>query len=87
MRFVLFLPLTILFACDANTTKPSGSNQTGLDATDKQCDQLKKDLEESIDKTIAELKKQGMDSSMIPSRNELKKQFEAPLKANGCSGY
>ena len=84
--FPIFLA-SLFLGCDSNTTKPSGDYQTGIDATDKQCAQLKKDLEKSIDKTIADLKKQGMDSSMIPSRSEIKKQFEGPLKANGCSGY
>ena len=77
----------ILFACDTNTTEPSGENQTGLDATDKQCEQLKKDLEKSIDQTLKDMKAQGVDASVLPSRSKLKKQFEGPLKANGCSGY
>ena len=79
--------LSALTACETNTTKPSGPNQTGIDASDKVCDQLKKDLEKSIDDTLRDMKAAGVDASMLPSKSELKKQFEGPLKANGCSGY
>ena len=82
-----FLLGLLLVACDSNTTKPSGDNQTGIDATDQQCAQLRKDLAKNIDKAIADMKKQGLDASKIPSRAEAKKQFEGKLKANGCSGF
>jgi hypothetical protein len=73
--------------CDTNTTKPSGPNKTGIDASDKQCKKLRKDLDKSIKKTLADMKAQGMPANMLPSRAELKKQFEGPLKANGCKGF
>ena len=79
--------LLFVMACDTNTTKPSGPNQTGIDASDSVCDQLKKDLEKSMNQTLKEMRSAGLDASMLPSKAELKKQFEGPLKANGCSGY
>ena len=83
----LCLTLTFVFAACKNSTKPSGAHQTGMDFDDDTCAQLKLDLEKSIDQTISELRAQGMDSAHIPSRSELKKQFDGPLKANGCSSY
>ena len=73
--------------CETNTTKPSGPHKTGIDASDDVCAQLKKDLAKSMDQVLSDLKAQGMDASMLPSKAELKRQFEGPLKANGCSGY
>ena len=80
----LLLPF-LLTAC--NTTAPSGPNQTGIDASDSQCAELKKELEKNMDKVLSDMRGQGVDASMLPSKAELKKQFDGPLKANGCSGY
>ena len=82
--------LALLFAitgCEKNTTKPSGANQTGIDGSDKVCAQLKRDLEKSMDQTLREMRAQGVAASALPSKADLKRQFEGPLKANGCSGY
>ena len=70
-----------------NTTKPSGVHQTGFDASDDVCAQLRKDLEAGIDQTLSDMKAAGVDSSFLPSRAELKAQMEGPLRANGCAGY
>ncbi|MEE2828697.1 MAG: hypothetical protein VX498_05890 [Myxococcota bacterium] len=70
-----------------NTTKPSGANQTGIDASDDVCAQLRRDLEKGIDETLRDMRAQGVDSSLLPSRAELKAQFEGPLRANGCKGF
>ncbi len=86
-RFLSIGFVLIFAGCDTNTTKPSGKNQTGIDASDSQCAQLRKDLDQSIKKTLADMKAQGMPANMLPSRAELKKQFEGPLKANGCKGF
>lgn len=86
VRFIIIMSVFVM-ACDTNTTKPSGANQTGIDASDAVCDQLKKDLEKSMNKTLSDMKSAGLDASMLPSKADLKKQFEGPLKANGCSGY
>ena len=84
------LVVALLFAitgCEKNTTKPSGSNQTGIDVPDRVCEQLKRDLDKSMDQTLRDMRAAGVASSALPSKAQLKKQFEGPLKANGCSGY
>ena len=88
MRNLIFAALLVaVIGCESNTTKPSGANQTGIDASDKVCAQLKKDLEKSMDQTLRDMKASGVAASMLPSKAELKKQFDGPLRANGCSGY
>ena len=88
MRNLFFVVLLVAsIGCETNTTKPSGPNQTGIDASDKVCAQLRKDLERNMEKALRDMKSSGVSSSMLPSKAELKKQFEGPLKANGCAGY
>ena len=85
--FIIVALLVAVTGCEKNTTKPSGANQTGIDGSDKVCEQLKRDLEKSMDQTLRDMKAQGVPSSALPSKAQLKSQFDGPLKANGCSGY
>lgn len=70
-----------------NSVKPSGDTQTGIDATDSLCHELKRDLEEAITETLADLRDAGMAPEFMPSRNDLKKELSSALRANGCSGF
>ena len=83
---IILISALALCACK-NTTKPSGRNQTGMDLNDADFTRLKKDLERSINKTLADMRAQGLKGQFLPSRSAIKKQFEGPLKANGCTGY
>jgi hypothetical protein len=69
-----------------NTVKPSGDGQIGIDATDSVCVELKRDLNktinetladlnDSVDQTLADMKAQGISSEYLPSRQELKAQL------------
>lgn len=70
-----------------NTDLPAGDGRTGIDATDELCDQLRRDLNDSIDETLADMRAAGVDGAYLPSRSDLQDQLGTALRANGCDGF
>jgi len=70
-----------------NTERRSGDYQIGIDATDVLCDGLRRDLNESIDQTLSDLRNEGMPAEYMPTRTELQEILSDSLRANGCSGF
>lgn len=70
----------------SNSFRPSGEGGVGIDGSDEFCEQLRRDLDDAVDRMFDTLEDVGTLPEYLPSRSELRDQVRETLEAYGCEG-